>query len=142
MWKPNPARRGPSLVEECEAFLNGHYGDLMTSNGQWSPPWAWLNRLAHRPPPEVESMAADEMDGVDPLSPAARWAQATSFLATELLQAAHGDPDEVERLQLEALVPIELRWISDIFSPHTPHDFVTEVIDELVKADHGGGWRP
>ncbi|MBF6557850.1 MAG: hypothetical protein IVW52_17180 [Acidimicrobiales bacterium] len=48
---------GEELVGECEAFLQGRFADLLASRGELVAPWAWLNRIAHAEPEQLEALA-------------------------------------------------------------------------------------
>lgn len=60
--KPNPAHNddgvGTNLVAECEAFISGAYAAHLQARGQPVPAWAWINRLAHAAPADIEVLAA------------------------------------------------------------------------------------
>jgi hypothetical protein len=75
-------RGSESLIEECEAFLGGHLGEMTDRSGRRSSPSAWLNTLAHADMEELQRLAhsADRAQGSGD-----RWAQAASFLTAEIL---------------------------------------------------------
>ncbi len=129
-------RRRPSrsegLAEQCGAFLSGHLRELAESSGLRPPRSAWINALAHM---EVEELRRLAGQGFDPApGQADRWAQATSFLAAEVLRAGGDDDGAVRRIQVEILVPIELRWTSRDVALRTPSDFVREVREALERS--------
>jgi hypothetical protein len=126
--------RGPgSLTEECEAFLAGGFGELVERAGMRPPPWAWLNAIAHAELEDLTRMAHHEFDRARGQDLSDGWAQATSFLATELLHAGGDNRDAVRRMQVDVLVPIELAWCSDTPMARSPSDLVREVRAALKR---------
>ncbi len=68
------------------------------------PPWAYLNRVAHEDPSQLEAIVASF-----PVRP--NWDGFTALLAAELLETSGGDPVAIERLQRECLIPMELEML-------------------------------
>lgn len=132
-WLSGKSRQDGSLVEECEAFLGGRYGDVAMAKTKLPPSWVWLNQLAHLNDAGLAELAGGH-GGSAGSSPSARWLRATSFLAGELLRAAQGDPDDARRLQSEVLVPLELKWMAGDSATRTPQDLVHVVLGGLSRA--------
>ena len=117
-------RGSESLIQECEAFLSGHLGEMTDRSGRRSSPSAWVNTLAHADIEELQRLAhaGDRAQGSgDP------WAQAASFLAAEILWAGAHDRDSVHRIQVDFIVPIELKWSSHALMTSPPSEIVREV---------------
>ena len=100
-------RGSESLIEECEAFLTGHLGENTDGSGRRSSPSSWLNALAHADLQELQRLA---QSGQGDQGSGDLWAQAISFLAAEILWAGADDGGAVRRIQVDLIVPIELRW--------------------------------
>ena len=103
---------GAHLVEECEAFLSGRFAELGPKH-QPVEPWAQLNKVAHAQPEQLRALAA----GTGPWyrvgawpggRRSRRWQRAVSEIASDLLNLSGGSPRAVRRLQVHALVPLEL----------------------------------
>lgn len=47
-----------SLIEECAAFLSGHYADYLTERKLPIPAWAWLNAISHGCADDIRLLAA------------------------------------------------------------------------------------
>ena len=103
---------GEHLVEECEAFLSGRFAQL-GSKHQPVEPWAQLNKVAHAQPEELRALAASTgswyrvgawLGG----HRSRRWQRAVSEIASDLLSLSGGSPRALRRLQVHALVPLEL----------------------------------
>lgn len=134
-------RGSESLIQECEAFLSGHLGEILEGSGGRRSALAWLNTLAHADMEELQRLAhsADRAQGSGD-----RWAQAASFLAAELLWAAGDDGDAVHRIQVDLIAPIELKWSPDALMARPPSEIVREVRRALGRgtlpsSDRRGG---
>ena len=92
---------GASLVEECEAFLDGRYAELLVARGEPVPYWGWLNLLAHGTEDELRSTAAE-------LNRLHGWWQGRSLIAGEVLDAVDHRGRSLEVLQDEVLIPTEV----------------------------------
>ncbi len=100
MWQ----RQDPealTLIDECQAFLDGRFAELAGADGGYVPVWAWLNQLAHGTEVELRSASAG-------LAERTGWAQATAFLAGELLDIVDSGRMSLADLQHDILVPLEL----------------------------------
>lgn len=100
MWQRQDPE-GSTLIDECQAFLDGRSAQLAGADGGYVPVWAWLNHLAHGTEAELRSAA-------DQLAERTGWAQATSFLAGELLDIVDSGRMTLAQLQHDILVPLEL----------------------------------
>lgn len=91
------------LVEECEAFLLGHYAETLASSRASVPVWAWTNLLAHGGETDLRGAASTTATGV-----LATFADARARLAAHVLEAA-GTDSSLAELQSSVLAPLELR---------------------------------
>lgn len=123
-------RGSESLIEECEAFLTGHLGESTDGSGRRASPSGWLNALAHADLQELQRLA---QCGQGDRGSGDRWAQAISFLAAEILSAGADDGDAVRQIQVDLIVPIELRWSPDAFVAPSPSEIVQEVRLALAR---------
>jgi hypothetical protein len=94
----------PDLAAGLEALLSGGYVEYLERRGDYVPPWAWTNLLAHADENRLRWAATSRVQalGNDDV-----WRQARSFLAGEVLDAA-GRTGSLFALQSEVLVPLEL----------------------------------
>lgn len=100
MWQ----RQDPealTLIDECQAFLDGRFAELAAADSGYVPVWAWLNQLAHGTVEELRCAA-------DRLAERTGWAQATAFLAGELVDIVDSGRMSLADLQRDILVPLEL----------------------------------
>lgn len=90
-----------SLADECTAFLDGRYVELLQAAGSPIPVWAWMNLLAHGTDAEIREAAArlPDVEG---------WERARSFVAAELVDAVDASDTSMDDVQREVLVPLEL----------------------------------
>jgi hypothetical protein len=123
-------RGSESLIEECEAFLTGHLGENTDGSGRRSSPSSWLNALAHADLQELQRLA---QSGQGDQGSGDLWAQAISFLAAEILWAGADDGGAVRRIQVDLIVPIELRWSLDTLVAPSPSEIVREVRHALAR---------
>ena len=119
-------RDSDSLIQECEAFLIEYLDEMTETSGGQPSPSAWFNILAHGDLEELQRLAhsAGRAQGIGD-----RWAEATSFLAAEILWTGGGDRDAVRRIPAEIIVPIQLKWQS-----HTLVGSPSEVVREAARA--------
>jgi hypothetical protein len=96
---------GRELVDEAAALLAGGIVQVYLAADVPLPAWANLNWIAHGPPSEIVERAKSEA-GL--CRPAGSWAWVTSTFAHELDVGSGGDPDIVEQLQRDCLIPMEL----------------------------------
>ena len=103
---------GPGVADEAEAFLQGRLLEQMRACGAGgqTPPWMWLNAVAHGDTQVLEALAAPSSDKVPAVS---SWRVARAVVARELLDRSGGDPAVIRRLQQCALVPLE-EWFTDL----------------------------
>jgi hypothetical protein len=94
----------PDLAAGLEALLSGAYVEYLEHRGDYVPPWAWTNLLAHAGEDRLRRAATsrDQAFRRNDL-----WRQARSYLAGEVLDSADRT-GSLSALQSEALVPLEL----------------------------------
>jgi hypothetical protein len=119
-------QRTSTLVEDCEAFLAGRAGDVLTSVRGTFPPWTWVNLLAHANLSGLGELASRDPKS-RPFDSNGPWARATSFVAAELLAAARNDPQTLRHIQFEVLIPIELELLSGQEALLSPQQLVRRV---------------
>lgn len=131
MWDRWRRRRreggsGNALAAECEAFLAGHYLDLLCSNGRLAiPAWAYVNCVAHASRAELEEMANREASPSDAMA-------LVSYMASEVIGAANRLGVEVSILQGSVLIPFELKLCG--IPPSSAPSRVTELAAQLHYA--------
>jgi len=124
MWYPGKRKRveargadaAPEMTLDCQRLLDGSYLDSLCAGEHPVPCWAWLNKLTHCDPVELETIAGR------PPATARRpelhaWARTVSFLARELLQVATRCGRQVDELQRAALLPLEVELMGVSFGP-------------------------
>jgi hypothetical protein len=79
----------------------------------------------------LEDLAGSRADAADRSLPP-EWMQAVAFLAGEILQGADSDPDRLQALQRDVLIPMELRLAADWFVSLKPSQFVRLVSEGLT----------
>lgn len=119
------------LPDEAQAFLEGRLLEQLraTGAGGRTPPWLWLNAVAHGDREAVATLA----DRRRPVGgPVTGWRDARSALAQELLTRSGGDERVMRELQRRALVPLEqsLSQVSDL----TPARMVEISVQEMLLA--------
>jgi hypothetical protein len=99
---------GPGVADEAEAFLQGRLLEQMRACGAGgqTPPWMWLNAVAHGDRQVLEGLAAPSAENLPAVS---NWRSARAVVARELLDRSGGDPAAIRRLQHRALIPLEER---------------------------------
>ncbi|HZT64490.1 MAG TPA: hypothetical protein VFA11_01750 [Acidimicrobiales bacterium] len=95
-------------VGEAEALLAGRFCEHAVARGWAIPSWAWLNRVAHADPGELERLAANGPRRLPAGQAAPDWRAALAAIARDVLDAADGEPEVLSLLQRRALVPLEL----------------------------------
>lgn len=119
------------LPDEAEAFLEGRLLEQLraTGAGGRTPPWLWLNAVAHGDRQLVGVMAERRRGNTGPV---AGWRDARCVLAHELLERSAGDDRAMRELQRRALVPLEQRLsqVPDL----TPGRLVEISIQEMLLA--------
>jgi hypothetical protein len=109
-----------TIGDECEAYLAGGLVEYLTSRGEDVPSWAWLNKLAHASPEEMEAIAMGTV-AYGAAADYAAWNQSVTVLAADLLDQVHGDASALRAVQSQFLVPFELAAIdSGPAFPMTP----------------------
>jgi uncharacterized cupredoxin-like copper-binding protein len=137
--QPRAERKaGKELAEECEAFLQGSLAAQLSLNRQPVPSWAWLNQVAHSGHREVARMASDARRHRQLGRRHAAWRWAVAELAAELLYLADARPEEIWRLQKEALVPLELD-LASTRQPASPKAVLKGARAALHQACHRPG---
>ncbi len=138
MWKRRRRRtrdeapESDPLADECEAFLAGRYPHHLFASGAAIPPWAWLNPLAHAQPGALVAIARHQPD---PGESIATWSGAIGRLASEILELTGQDRIALRRLQLNLLVPLELRLAAggdDPDAPTEPEQLLDRVLELLI----------
>lgn len=114
------ARQARDLTDEFEALLRGSLVEYLQSEGRWTPPWAWVNALAHGSVDDLVRWA--EADGADSdddasRSEAAGWRAVLSFLAGDILSRVAAGRTTLEELQRSALIPLELELMRGVERP-------------------------
>lgn len=90
------------IANECEAFLAGRYHELLLGNHhQALPAWALINPLAHADYTDLKRLADSSPGPDDSMA-------FLSYLAEEVLLHTDGDDVSLQRIQHDALVPLEL----------------------------------
>jgi hypothetical protein len=94
----DPPTESERLVQECEAFLEGHWANALDAFGQPIPPLAWLNLLAH--------------GSIRDITAASHWSASHSVvdMTARILRVASSE-EVLRELQWEALVPLELELL-------------------------------
>jgi hypothetical protein len=123
MWRRSPrngvARQARDLTDECEALLRGGLVEYLQAEGRWTPPWAWVNALAHGSVDDLVRWAEGGVDHADDpsLSDAAGWRAVLSFLAGDILSRVGAGGTTLEELQRSALIPLELDLMRGVERP-------------------------
>jgi hypothetical protein len=115
---------GSGVADEAEAFLQGRLLEQMRACGAGgqTPPWMWLNGVAHGDREILEGLAAPSADTVPAVS---SWRAARAVVARELLDRSGGDLAAIRGLQQRALIPLEERFTDlDGMSPARLTDIV------------------
>ncbi|HEX5996326.1 MAG TPA: hypothetical protein VFY84_14390 [Jiangellales bacterium] len=110
-----PETAGPTLAGECTAFLSGDYLDYIRECGALGriPRSAWmiLNTVAHGSPERVRQLAALSL----PIrGDQTTWHQCRSQIAAALVDKCRDSDADLARLQIDALVPLELALIDEV----------------------------
>lgn len=105
MWGCQRNSQFSEFVADCEAFLCGHLAERAERMAQRVEVWKWTNLLAHGS--EEDLIAESGAVHPDELVPGSGWHDASSYLATEVIDLAkrHGP---LAQLQHDVLVPLEL----------------------------------
>lgn len=139
-WNPRAApvggfgadSREEEVASECQAFLLGRSADVLCGKRLPVGAWAWVNRVAHAGPEELRALATRRYRCR--LRHKA-WHRATSELAHELLTLAEGRPQELRRLQVEALLPLELELArTDYWASKAPRAVAALGMAELLRS--------
>lgn len=114
------------IVEQCSAFLNGTYRDLLERRRQVAPAWAWINALAHGDEEEVRRAAAP-VEKADCDSYVAR-------LVRHTLVKMRNEGATLKEVQDTILVPLELALFASVGSA-TPEQLTLSraVARELLR---------
>lgn len=126
------------VASECELFLAGRYQEHLRAVGRPTPPWAWLNELAHGSLDQLRVLAAEAGPRRAP-----EWQGVVAFMASEILACAEGDEDGLLAVQDAILVPLELRLAARWFAPCNPAQLLGQVMPELKRYRQGrtfGAW--
>ena len=128
------------LAEECEAYLCGSFAELQGSRRKPVEAWAWVNRVAHAEPGQLRALASGASAWWRPGVGRGRfreryWRRAVSDIARELLNLAGENPKAVRRLQVRALIPLELELARrDSPYPVTPELLVGKARAALYRS--------
>ena len=95
-------------AEDVEAFLLGGSAAYYRARGEWVPPWAWLNAVAHGAPEAIDALRrpprlSRKATGIDFAG-----AQAVASIASAVWWRTRGDHVAIESFQRRLLVPLEL----------------------------------
>jgi hypothetical protein len=124
-------RRGDtsSMIQDCEAMIEGRYVERLEASGLSVPSWAWMNLLAHATD-EVLRHAAEGR----PMWRRGRhevWRRARAYLASEILDIA-SDPGTLRTVQAQVLVPLELEMmLRRGTAPRAPGKWVAWVLSAI-----------
>jgi hypothetical protein len=134
MWHRRSKRSEAEIVDDCAAFLQGHYVARLEERWERVPPWAWTNLLAHGTEAELRVVAAGPVR--TPRSAGQSWRAAQVFLSREVLAAARR-LGSLRAVQGEALIPLELQLAAEDERSEwmSPTDWVTAVRAAL-EAEH------
>ena len=117
------------LAEECSAYLEGRYAELLHARNRLLPPWVMVNLPAHGTSAELHETAhAVAVDG-EP-----NWLRARSFLCGEVLNTADLTGESLRDVQATVLIPLEsaLERNTDRRQFRTnPQWLVADVLDAL-----------
>ena len=133
-YKEGMDDEGLTIADECEAFLAGQLVEYLVARGRAVPSWAWLNKLAHAGPDELDRIAA----GVPAYGRGpeyAAWNQSLTVLAADLLDQVCRDVAALRGVQLRFLGAFELAAIATGSSfPLTPSLLVS--VERAVLRRH------
>lgn len=97
------------LVATAEAYLAGRSRELLAARGDAVPAWAYLNTVAHAAPSRVRALSEIAPEA---LADDAGWMATLIFLSEQMVVMADGHDDQIRRLQVECLVPLEDRLLA------------------------------
>lgn len=122
---------GGVVSDEAAAFLQGRLLEhqRMLGAGGRTPPWLWLNGVAHGDLRHLEELAVDAGRSGSPAS----WRTARAKIAVELLERCGHDAEAVREAQLTRLVPLEGR-LADV-RDLTPARLYEIVVQEMWLLD-------
>jgi hypothetical protein len=131
MWPRRRHRKNEDSVAWTSVrFLNGDAVDLFKESEQGVPGWAWVNVLAHSEPWKLARMKVPRRVGR-----ANAWDATVASLAAEITRTGRGRREEVDFLQLTALVPLELALLGGkLPEPLTPGQLRVLVMSALCRA--------
>jgi len=116
------------LVAECEAVLAGSYAEQLRRRHCPTPPWAWMNVLAHGALEDLRRVSA----GVGAGGRAEQWMAARAYLAGEVLGLVDQGVCTLDELQRDVLIPLELRLVGGALATQpVPGETVSAVLTEL-----------
>jgi hypothetical protein len=131
--------RESDIGDEVSAILEGRAAAYFLSRGRPIPPWAVLNRVAHAEWSElvhlVEGNQPDRPGSAG--APRVAWATTERFVAGHLLARA-ANPGRLREIQLEVLVPVEMRLIDRSKVDRLTADEVLEAGDEALDTPLSG----
>lgn len=131
MWRirREKDRSEGEVVAAASAFLNGTAAQHLRSGRGAVPAWAWLNLLAHGSALQVTNTACGLSHDLPRSTGARRWRHAIRFLANQMLEASGGRLEVLERIQRNALQPLEERMLRrDSGAPGTPEQMVAAAL--------------
>lgn len=114
LWRRNKSSRlesslGQELAEECEAFLQGRFAGLLDEKRAPVAPWTALNQVAHADVEQLRALAGQRRPPAPLDLPIRDRQEAVAEIAAEMLWLMGEDPLALRQLQLEGLVPLELK---------------------------------
>ena len=125
--------RDSGVAEEVQAFVEGRLADHIRAQGDAIPAWAALNRLAHADHKTLVRLVEGEGLNQFPVRRSHPWAEQERFVAGHLLATSGATPEALDRIQQQALVPLELSLIersrTERFSPERVLDAGMKALD-------------
>jgi hypothetical protein len=122
------------VADEVEAFVEGRLADRIRAQGNSVPAWVALNRLAHADHKTlVQLVEGKGQKQLTPIRPVHPWVEQERFIAAHLLATSGATPEALDRIQQQALVPLELSLIersrTERLSPEKVLDAGREALD-------------
>ena len=128
---------GIDLDNEFDAFLAGRYAEYAARHGLPIPAWAWINRLAHATPDELDQLA-DRKPLRDNDGEVSAWRATVTILARKIRSRIGSDDQKLRELQRLVLVPVELTLAGEHASlrPDGVRDIVLWALDGGSGSTH------
>lgn len=110
-WRRKPSEA--AIADEAAAFLTGTSALCMKRRGASTPPWAWLNVLAHGSTSQILDVADGWSFDLPRGYRSRAWRQALRLIATEMMTCSNGQRDSISGIQTEVLQPLEARLMNN-----------------------------